>query len=623
MLRAVLLLSLCGVAWGQDPRAWAEAIVAQRLKAAKKAPEFPGAREWLNVSRPLTFAKDLKGKVVILDFWCYCCINCIHVLPDLEYLEKKYAGKAFAVVGVHSAKFTSEKDTQNIREAVRRYEIKHPVVNDGDFKVWRSFGASSWPTFAVVTPDGRLLGMLSGEGHREGLDALVEVLLEKFKDRLDATPLPIRLERGRRVPGQLAYPGKVLAHKDSLFIADSNHNRIVEVGLDGKFRRAWGDGERGLVDGKRPRFFRPQGMAVRDGLLYVADTENHLVRAIDLKTGTVTTVAGTGKQRAFRALPGDPSLSSPWDLEWIDNTLYIAMAGTHQLWKYDPATELAGVFAGNESEQRLDSKALLHSAFAQPSGFAWDGKWLYVADSESSSIVRVGLKGPVETLAGAQQGKPRNLFHFGDEDGKGWGKRFQHALGVEFHDGVLYVADTYNGKIKTVDRATGEVKTRWSGFAEPGGLSAKDGKLYVADTNNHAIKVIDLTTDKVSTLPLEGVPIPQARAREGGMGSQWPELPGTLWLGAGLKGSEFELVLDLPEGWKLTKGAPSAVRIDGKEQPLKGTTLKLNLEPGKHRVQLLYYVCQDAGTCRLRSVDYTVTVTKGVGKATLTDRFVP
>jgi len=196
-------------------------------------------------------------------------------------------------------------------------------------------------------------------------------------------------------------------------------------------------------------------------------------------------------------------------------------------------------------------------------------------------------------------------------------------MGVAFHRGVLYVADTYNGKIKTVDRETGEVKTRWSGFAEPGGLSARNGTLYVADTNNHAIKAIDLKTGAVTTVPLRGIPIPQALALEGGTGAEWPLLPGTEFSKAELAGSAFELVIALPEGWKLTTGAPSAVRVDGRERPLVSTMLKLALSPGKHRVQLLYYVCRDAGTCRMRSVEYEVTVTKGEGTAALKDTFVP
>jgi len=626
MRRTILLLLATAPLLAQDDaRAWAEAVVADAHKQGmERAPDFPADLEWLNVRRPLSLRRELKGKVVLLDFWCYCCINCIHVLPDLEYLEKKYAGKAFAVVGVHSAKFDNERDTDKIREAVRRYEIKHPVVNDAGFLVWRGYGARSWPTFAIVTPDGKLLGTLSGEGHRKKLDALVAVLLERYKDRLDARPLPVRLEGATRAPGMLAYPGKVLAHGDSLFIADSNHNRIVEVDRHtGVFRRAWGDGRRGLVDGKNPRFFRPQGMAARKGVLYVADTENHAIRAIDLETGLVSTVGGNGKQGHLRRGAHNVkniSLSSPWDLEWIGDHLYIAMAGTHQIWRWN-GDRVIEVFAGDGSERRFDSEYLPDAAFAQPSGLAWDGKWLYLADSESSAIVKIGLERDVVTVAGAKAGEPRNLFFFGDQDGVGWGRRFQHPLGIEHVDGLLYVADTYNHKIKSVDPKTRQVRSLWGGFDEPGGLTHADRILYVADTNHHLIKTIDLQTNKVATLALKRVPIPQASARKGGVGEEWPEL-GAEQRKLTLKGKEVLLELALPEGWKLTEGAPSALQVDGKTRAL-GRTTQLALAPGRHELRLLYYVCQEAGTCRMRAVDFELTLEAGEGTVSLRDIFEP
>ncbi len=640
--------------------AWARQVVKDNLADANPAPDFPDGRDWLNVSRPLSLQRELKGKVVILDFWCYCCINCIHVLPDLEYLEHKYKDKAVAFVGVHSAKFTYERDLENIREAVRRYEIKHPVINDGDHAVWRSFGASSWPTFAVIAPDGRILGQLRGEGRRDELDGLIQALLEHFADKkiLNTDPLPIRLEQAARPTGQLAYPGKVLGDGEGkrLFIADSNHNRIVEVGLDGTFRRAWGDGARGLVDGPqdKARFFRPQGMDLRDNALWVADTENHAIRKIDLTTGVVSTVSGTGKQGRLRdgVHPAKEALlSSPWDVLWIEDRLYIAMAGTHQLWSYSPKSDEVERFAGDGSEQRLDHYTLTRAAFAQPSGLAWDGKWIYVADSESSSIVRVGLGGPVDTLAGAIPENPRNLFYFGDEDGVGPGRRFEHALGVALHGSTLYVADSYNHKIKSVDTKTRQVTSLWGvdapgfddekgTFSEPGGLDILGNTIYVADTNNHAIRTIDLKTKKVKTLKLAGIPIPQDMVRSGGVG-EWPDLaetevalPRTITVATDTKTSLI-VKLTLPDGWKLTPDAPSALRIEGwgETRDVKiesaSTTVELPAPAGDvsaATLRLLYYVCEDEGSCRIRSVQFPLVVSTGVkGKATheVTDAFTP
>ena len=674
-MRTRFVVALCllpAVAWADEGPSvsaldWAHKTVAERLKDPLRAEDFPADAEWLNVRAPLSLAKELKGKIVLLDFWTYCCVNCMHVLPDLEYLETKYAAQGLAVVGVHSAKFTNEKGTRQIREAIRRYEIHHPVVNDADFAVWRSYGARSWPTFALVGPDGTYVGRLSGEGKREELEALIIALLETFAGKIDTKPLPLRLETSTRASGPLAYPGKIATSPDGqrLWIADSNHHRILEVDGEGRFLRTFGDGERGLEDGPAAtaRFFRPQGLAVHEGALYVCDTENHALRRIDLASGVVTTVAGTGKQGNHYSLireqghgpwPGAKTdLNSPWDLVFVQGIAYVCMAGSHTLWTFDPKAGTVAHFAGDATERRLDAKALFEAAFAQPSGITWDGSHLYVADSESSSIVRVGLKEGVETLAGGSE-DPKDLFNFGDVDGAGLGKRFQHPLAVLFHAGTLYVADSYNHKIKTVDRESGQVRTligmggigntdvfRGESFSEPSGLAVQGEVLLVADTNNHVIRRIDVKRIMASTLKLEGIPIPQAHAKAGGIADVWPELADTVYPPV------VELVvkpdvsvpltmnLQLPLGWKLTEGAPSALRLrlgtKLEDTPVEGprTAIRLPALPaGRHDlyVRLLYYVCQDQGACRVRSVDYTLRVEakpSGAEQVALSDAFEP
>jgi len=660
-MRLALLLTLClvpAIAFAEDDGpsaatlAWARETIAERMNDPLRAEDFPADLVWLNVRAPLSLAKELKGKVVLLDFWTYCCINCMHVLPDLEYLETKYADKGLAVVGVHSAKFTNERGTQQIREAIRRYEIRHPVVNDRDFAVWRAYGARSWPSFAILAPDGTYVGRLSGEGRREELEALIVALLETFAGKVDTKPLPVRLESTTRPSGPLAYPGKIAVAADGarLWIADSNHNRIVETDAQGKFLRAFGDGERGLRDGaaREARFFRPQGLAVEGGALYVCDTENHALRRVDLASGAVTTVAGTGRQGDHYALirkgghgpwPGAKTdLSSPWDIAFVRGTGYVCMAGSHTLWTFDPKRGTVAHFAGDATERRLDAKDLLQAAFAQPSGITWDGSHLYVADSESSSIVRVGLQGGVETIAGGSE-DPKDLFHFGDEDGMGLGRRFQHPLAVLFHAGKLYVADSYNHKLKILDRETTEVTTLSDGYAEPGGLAAWDGRLFVADTNDHAIRTVDLDGKRV-TLDLQGVPIPQSHVRQGGIAGDWPKLPGTAFLPrrdvrvGGGAGASVTVSLDLPLGWKLTPGAPSALRFeigqDVVDMAIAGSTTTLRIprrEAGTLGgvLRLLYYVCQEEGTCRVRSAEIplTIEVVEGAATPTIRDVFEP
>ena len=483
-----------------------------------KAPELDGGVAWLNTAKPITM-KSLRGKIVILDFWTLCCINCIHTLPDLAKLEKKYANE-LVVIGVHSPKFDNEKDTNSIRKAILRYEIQHPVVNDAEQKIWKAFSCRSWPTIALVDPEGNYLGQLSGEGNFDKLDKVITRLIEvhRKKKTLNETPLRFDTAKFRDHPTPLYFPGKVLADEKSnrLFIADSTHHRIVITDLNGNKIAIAGLGLPGRVDGDfaRAQFDDPQGMALGDEVLYVADRRNHCIRVLDLKKQTVKTIAGNGEQDRDRHEGGDAlrrGLNSPWDLHLDGDLLYIAMAGHHQIWTMDLKIGRIDPYAGDGSETIKDGP-LFAARFAQPSGLTSDGKNLYVADCEVSAVRKVpkGGAGRVETLVGT------GLFDFGDQDGVGKEALLQHAIGVLYHEGKVYVADTYNSKIKVIDLKDNSVKTFIGGrdqegwftetiLNEPCGLSYANGKLYIADTNAHRIRVVDLKTKAISTLQLEGV----------------------------------------------------------------------------------------------------------------------
>jgi thiol-disulfide isomerase/thioredoxin len=490
----------------------------------QKAPELDGGVAWLNTENPIKLA-DLRGRVVVLDFWTLCCINCIHTLPDLAKLERKYPG-VLVVIGVHTPKFPHEKKTESIRKAILRYEIAHPVVNDAEAIIWRRYRVNSWPTLFLIDPEGNIYRWGAGEGLYEALDKHIGDLVKDYRAKklLKEDPLPFQLarlkENGQR---PLYFPGKVLADAASkrLFIADSTHHRIVITDLGGKKIAVAGSGQEGRRDGPfgHATFSDPQGMALVGETLYVADRKNHLLRALDLKEGTVKTVAGTGEQDRANRQNGGPALkvglNSPWDLLARGKKLFIAMAGHHQIWTLDLERHRLEPYAGTGAED-LGDGPLDKAAFAQPSGLATDGKSLFVADSEISAIRAVPLDptdGEVKTIVG------EGLFEFGDVDGVGAKVRLQHALGVAFNQGKLYVADTYNSKIKVIDpekascvtlaleQPKGEVGAPLN---EPGGLSVAAGRLYVADSSNHRIRVIDLRTRQIFTLPLEGVEAPPA-----------------------------------------------------------------------------------------------------------------
>ena len=534
------------------------------------APEFPPGLDWLNVERPLTLA-ELRGKIVLLDFWTYGCINCIHVIPDLHRLEEKFADE-LVVIGVHSAKFANEGETGNIRQIILRYELEHPVINDNNFEVWRTYGANAWPTFVLIDPTGNVLGFHSGEGIYDLFDQVITGMIAEFdaRDEIDRTPLNLKLERENLANSPLLFPGKVLADvaNGRLFIADSNHNRIVVTDLDGVVQAVIGNGRSGLQDGnyETAKFFRPQGLTLADAdTLYVADTENHAIRKVDLAAETVETVAGNGRQGRYETFEGVGTavpLNSPWDVLYVDGIVYIAMAGQHQLWQYDPATEIVRVFAGSGREELKDG-SLRSGGLNQPSGLATDGSVLYFADSEASAIRTASLTNAddgLQTIVGT------GLFDFGDIDGRGDEVRLQHPLGVVYADGLLYVADTYNNKIKLIDPATrssttflGTGEDGWQDgekpfFDEPGGLSLGGGLLYIADTNNHVIRIANLEDRTVETLVLadpNGL-LTRPAAGEAYSGKTVTLDSQTVAPGEGT----LRLQIDLPDGYKFNEIAP-------------------------------------------------------------------
>ncbi|KAM9337013.1 NHL repeat-containing protein 2 [Symphorus nematophorus] len=605
-----------------------ENLVYQYLKKLDerddlKIPDFQTGLEWLNTEGPLSLNKELAGKVVLLDFFTYCCINCMHILPDLHQLEKKHSVKdGLVIIGVHSAKFPNEKVVDNVRSAVLRYNICHPVVNDSEARLWHELEVSCWPTLVLLGPRGNLLFSLVGEGHRDKLTLFTDSALRYYGEQglLKTHPVGIKLYRDSLPPSVLSFPGKVAIDnsKKRLAIADTGHHRILVVSSTGQLLHIIGGPESGRRDGdlSEASFNSPQGVAIKGDIVYVADTENHLIRKIDLLEGRVSTLAGVGAQGTDKdggATGPQQPISSPWDVMLgtaggvEDNVLWIAMAGTHQIWalfladgKLPKGSESkAGTcvrWAGSGNEENRNNSYPHKAGFAQPSGLALapEEPWscLYVADSESSTIRTLALKdGAVKLLVGGER-DPMNLFAFGDVDGKGVDAKLQHPLGVAWapEQSLLYVADSYNHKIKVVDPKAKQCSTlagtgdagdtlgpefSKSCFNEPGGICVGDGGklLYVADTNNHQVKVLDLASKTVSLFPIsmdctDSVPskpsgpakapmLPKSAVRK--------EMP-SVAVSAG-QTLVMSLSLSLPEGTKLTEEAPScwALSAEGNE----------------------------------------------------------
>jgi hypothetical protein len=488
-------------------------------------------------------------------------------------LERRFE-RELVVVGVHSGKFRAERITANIAEAAQRLGVRHAVVNDRQYRVWRAFGVNAWPTLVLVDAAGGIAGVLPGEIQADELaPAIRELVLEaEALSILDRVPFVTTLPA--EPAGPLRFPGKVLAlPAGRLFVADSGHDRILEVQVEveslrgqsargsarerpgvadspgersamppvARLLRVIGFGERGNADGPlaEAQFDHPQGMALAQagipepgtplaaGTLYVADAGNHTVRTVDLAVGEVATLAGTGRQaRHFNAsgTGTDAALSSPWDVALVPGgerpqALIVAMAGMHQLWRIDLGTLAVEPWAGTGREDITDGPAF-RATLAQTTGLSLAGPRLYFADPESSAVrfaepATDAQRSPqVTTLVG------RGLFEFGDQDGQGGHARLQHPYDLAFHAGVVYVADTYNNRIKRLDPGTRQIATflgsgeegRLDGdaatatFDEPQGLAVADDILYVADTNNHALRAADLRAarPRVVTLAIVG-----------------------------------------------------------------------------------------------------------------------
>jgi len=453
----------------------------------------------------------------------------MHVLPQLRKLEEKYAD-VLTVIGVHSAKFNAEKSSDNVREAVRRYGIGHPVVNDANFEIFKSYAARAWPTLMFIDPTGKVIGRHEGEFPVDALDEVLAGMIEEHEASGLFKRGPFALQLETNADTELSFPGKISAdgERGRLVISDSNHHRLVVTDLEGNVETVIGNGDSPLASGDskgvyeslgfgHPLFDNPQGTVIDGDKLYVADAGTHTIVRVDLEAGTAETIAGTGEQSLYRHKGGEAlkvPINSPYDLSLNDGILYIAMAGFHQLWKMDLEEQTVAPFAGDGGEDIVDG--LKDAArLAQPYGIDVSNNAVFFVDSETSSVrvAAIAEEGRVVTLVGT------GLFDFGDKDAVGKEALLQHPQGLAVHNDTIYVADSYNSKIKSIAIGSLQVRTvAGSGkqgdvdgnssiaqFSEPAGLAVAGNKMFIADTNNHKIKVFEFDTGEVTTLDLTGL----------------------------------------------------------------------------------------------------------------------
>ncbi|MFF2467225.1 thioredoxin-like domain-containing protein [Streptomyces mirabilis] len=468
-------------------------------RARVRAPELIGKGGWLNTGEQQYTLADLRGRIVILDFWTFCCINCLHVLDELRELEEKHRDTV-VIIGVHSPKFVHEAEHQAVVDAVERYGVEHPVLDDPELATWKQYAVRAWPTLVVIDPEGYVVAQHAGEGHAHAIARLVEELEAEH-----AAKGTLRRGDGPYVapepePTALRFPGKALAlPSGNLLVSDTTRHQLVELEGDGEsVVRRIGSGVRGFVDGSAEEagFSEPQGLALLDdGSVVVADTVNHALRRLDLVTGEVSTLAGTGRQWWQGSPTSGPArevdLSSPWDVALFGGKVWIAMAGVHQLWAYDPEGVTVGVAAGTTNEGLVDGPGA-EAWFAQPSGLAATADRLWLADSETSALRWVDLDGTVHTAVGT------GLFDFGHRDGAAEQALFQHPLGVTaLPDGSVAVSDTYNHALRRYDPATGEVTTLATDLREPSDAVLVGDDIVVVESARHRLTRLRLPEEAV------------------------------------------------------------------------------------------------------------------------------
>lgn len=464
-----------------------------------RAPELIGKGGWLNTGEKQYSLADLRGRIVILDFWTFCCINCLHVLDELRALEHQHRDTV-VVIGVHSPKFVHEAEHAAVVDAVERYGVEHPVLDDPELATWKQYAVRAWPTLVVIDPEGYVVAQHAGEGHVHAIERLVTELEAEHEAKGT-----LRRGDGPYVapepePTVLRFPGKALLLPSGHFlVSDTTRHQLVELAADGEsVVRRIGSGRRGFEDGSADvaAFSEPQGLALLpDGSVVVADTVNHAVRRYDPESGRTTTLAGTGKQWMQGDATAGPArevnLSSPWDLAHWNGEVWIAMAGVHQLWTYDPQEGTVAVAAGTTNEGLVDGPAA-EAWFAQPSGLAATPDRLWLADSETSALRWVDLDGTVHTAVGT------GLFDFGHRDGTAEQALLQHPLGVTaLPDGSVAVSDTYNHALRRFDPATGEVTTLATDLREPSDAVLVGDDIVVVESARHRLTRLRLPEEAV------------------------------------------------------------------------------------------------------------------------------
>lgn len=595
-------------------------------------------RQWFNLSKNLT-KEDLEGRVVLLDFWTYACIECLETIPDMKELQERFGDKLL-VVGVHSGRFANEKNSQSIREAIIKYDITYPVIDDSNLKIWSKFQIKAWPTVVLINPRGKVETVFEGSENHEAIFKKVKKLIKKYDFMIDGKPLPVVLEKNRVPHNILNFPTKIeyaknFSYQDknspALIISNSADNNIIISSLNGKILDKIGTKEAGFKDGnlKNASFNYPTGLLYSDNILYVADRGNHTIRKVDFTKGEVTTILGSGIRGGVitkKTNAKEVNLSSPQDLEFFPSKDFIIIAnlGTNQLLKYDIKNNSVTPFAGNGKRDMVNGTYPKNS-LAQPNGLSAFRNKLYFVDSYSSSLRYVDELGKVETLIG------QGLDKFGNKNGKKSEALMQNPLGVYADQNGIYVADSYNHLVRKYDYGSQSISNfsgngikandigQTTSYNEVSDLVFVENKAYLVDSHNNRIVVKN--NGRTSILDI----IPALKLPQDGLLEYLPNLE-KLPNSTVESDKSINLVVQLKQGWKINEMAPSffnLVEISGEEATLiasfdwnmvKSGIIKLpKMSHSKqYYLQGTIYYCEDRedALCFIRSYEAKILPSK-------------
>jgi len=545
-----------------------------------RAPELRGSGGWINTDHPLSL-RELRGRVVVLDFWTFCCINCLRVIEELRPLEERF-GDRLVVIGVHSPKFPHESDHAAVVRAVARHRVEHPVLDDPGLATWQQYGVRAWPTLVVIDPDGYVVASASGEGNGPALGGVIEQALDG-RDDIAVGPAFAPVHAARAT--SLAFPGKVASdHGRRFAVADTGNDRVLVCDLEGNVIHTF--------DG----LHQPQGVRFDGDRLLICDTVGGEVVAIPLDGGERHVLAS--------------GLRSPWDVARIDDgSIAIAEAGLHRIVAVDADADGGPVriLAGTGAEGLRDGPPET-AHLAQPSGLArLTGGALAIADSEVSAL-RVLRNGQLETLVG------RGLFEWGSADGDRATAQLQHPLGVAgLAGGAIAVADTFNSLIRVWEAGRLRTLPLSEAVDEPGGIDTlPDGRLLVADTNHHRVVTVDIATGIVLEVPIRDQPVdvaPPAAALTAGAG-QTIRLTATV----DLDGMDLDLQQGPPVHVNVTADPPSLLGAGPRSWALDGLPVEIELRLGRQgtgvlSIDVIASTCEgDVCTVKRATREHALTV---------------